>query len=103
MNRESLYYEWTIDQWAEAAAWFELRRGWLPLPNAEGALVIWKEWIDRRQDMPGPPRIVITVYAGHVKPELPRNKAWAFRLWRHAISDAFPAALRPARPCFNRV
>lgn len=43
---------WTVDQWAEAMAWFARVQGYSPLPNLRGAREVQHLWMTRRSDAP---------------------------------------------------
>jgi len=77
MNTESYLYEWSISQWAEAAAWYEGRKE-LPEPVLESAWILRNAWDDFRVDHPTESPYLADV----VKP---MNWRWASALWRNAI------------------
>jgi hypothetical protein len=74
------YYEWTLEQWAIAAAWYAQRQP-LPPATAEGMRVVRHAWLNLRVDEPG---AVIELESGR-KATLGDTR-WAAAAMFHAAS-----------------
>ncbi len=50
---------WSLEQWAEAIAWFARVRGYTPLPDFAGAREVWTRWVERHAFAPNDDRLVL--------------------------------------------
>lgn len=81
---EMRYFDWTLDQWSMAAAWYAQRRP-LPPTTAEGMLTIRKLWDELRVDQPG---AIIEMESG--KKAALSDMRWAAEAMRSAMMSIYP-------------
>lgn len=97
---------WTLEQWAEAVAWFARVRGYTPLPTWEGSRLVRWRWWQQHGVEPSSQRLVLVppepftyslrevLLSDERLPLLPQatgietNMSWACRLFRRMASES---------------